>query len=92
MFPQVCAVALETEAATGPGAGSWSSQPDNSHTVGQLLAGKVHPTSPGRGFGLSVPSRSLPLDVRACVSARVGGSAVNQKSTPTQISTESQPR
>ena len=47
MFPQVCAVALETEAATGPGAGWWSSQPDNSHTVGQLPAGKVHPPPQG---------------------------------------------
>ena len=91
MFTQVCAVALETEAATGPGAELWPSQPDNSHTVGQLSAGKVHPTSSRKGFGFSVPSRSLPLDIRACVPARVGGSTVNQKSTPTQISTESQP-
>ena len=54
MFAQVCAVALETE-ATGPGAESWPSQPDNSHTVGQLSAGKAHP--PPQGGVLDFRSR-----------------------------------
>lgn len=47
MLAQICAVALETEAATGPGAGSWPPQPDDAHTVWQLPAGKVHPPPQG---------------------------------------------
>lgn len=84
IFAQTCAVALETEAAAGPGAGPRPSQADASHTVWQLPAGKVHP--PPWGVWLSAPSRSLPVGVRAGVSAHAGGSAVNQKSTPTETS------
>lgn len=86
IFAQTCAVALETGAAAGPGAGLGLPK-----LMPLTLSGNFwqerHTDLPGeRGGWLSAPSRSLPVDVRAGVSAHAGGSAVNQKSTPSQSS------